>query len=238
MLKKISLPGCLAAVAVSCLSPLASAVDFDVTVSNVSRGLFFTPLVVSAHTEDARLFTAGEEASAELQAMAEGGSIAGLADNLTALNATMSNNPAEGLLLPGQSATTTLNTDEATDNIKLSIAGMILPSNDGFIALNTIDIPTEAGTYTFFANAYDAGTEANDEIRGGGAPGVAGFPVPPPMEDLIGNGGTGLNVTSEGFVHIHRGSLGDADSEAGISDINNGVQRWLNPVAKITLTVR
>ena len=227
-----------AAVALTGITSVASAVDFDVAIDNVSRGLFFTPLAVGAHPAGTSLFSVGGAASAELQAMAEGGDISGLEIMLTGIGATMSNNPAAGLLLPGQGATASLNTDNAADNTQLSIVAMILPSNDGFVALNAIDIPTEAGTYTFFANAYDAGTEANDELRGSGAPGEAGFPVPPPLDPMLGTGGTGVNASAEGFVHIHRGSLGDADAASGTSDIDMTVQRWLNPVAKITITVR
>jgi hypothetical protein len=170
--------------------------------------------------------------------MAEGGDISGLQTALEGEGATIQGNPAGGLLGPGESTTATLNTDNAAANTNLSVVAMMLPTNDGFVALNNITVPTEAGTYTYFANAYDAGTEANDEIRGGGAPGAAGFPVPPPLESLIGNGGTGVAASAEGFVHIHRGVLGDSDDAGGMSDINSSMHRWLNPVARITITVR
>ena len=115
---------------------------------------------------------------------------------------------------------------------------MILPSNDGFVGLDSWEIPAEAGTYTVFLNAYDAGTEANDEVRGSGALGEAGMPVPPPLDASIGMNGTGVtDMEANDKVHIHRGSLGDDDMSAGKSDINNSVQRWLNPVAKLTITV-
>ena len=39
------------------------------------------------------------------------------------------------------------------------------------------------------------------------------------------------------MVHIHRGSLGDDDITGGKSDLDNTVHRWLNPVARITVTV-
>jgi hypothetical protein len=63
------------------------------------------------------------------------------------------------------------------------------------------------------------------------------MPVPPPLEALVGTGGTGVTATAEGFVHIHRGVLGDHQATAGVSDINASSQRWLNPVARVTLTV-
>ncbi len=115
---------------------------------------------------------------------------------------------------------------------------MMLPTNDGFVALNNLTIPTTPGTYTYNLNAYDAGTEANDEIRGSGNPGEAGFPVPPPLNASIGTGGTGVNAVAEGFVHIHRGVLGDTSADSGVSDIDSTAHRWLNPVARVTLTVK
>lgn len=39
-------------------------------------------------------------------------------------------------------------------------------------------------------------------------------------------------------VHIHRGNVGDSMNEGGNSDINSSVQRWLNPIAKLTVTVQ
>jgi hypothetical protein len=126
----------------------------------------------------------------------------------------------------------------AAGNTTLSVVAMILPSNDGFIGLDNWTIPTEAGTYTIYLNAYDAGTEANDELRGGGAPGVPGMPVPPPLDPLLGTGGSGMaGADSAAVVHIHRGNIGDDSMDSGKSDVTNTVHRWLNPVAKVTVTV-
>ncbi|NVK54569.1 MAG: hypothetical protein HWE26_03050 [Alteromonadaceae bacterium] len=226
----------LLAAGVTAIAPGLQAAELEVSVQNLTRGMYFTPILISAHTPEQQLFNVGEAASAELQAMAEGGSIAGLADATAAMSADNILNPASGLLMPTASTTATLST--ADTNSVLSIVAMMLPTNDGFIGLNSWNIPTEPGTYTVYINAYDAGTEANDEIRGGGQPGVPGLPVPPPLEDLVGMNGSG--ITSEivnDTVHIHPGNLGDDDSQGGSSDISNTVQRWLNPVAKVTVTV-
>lgn len=214
----------------------SQAAEVEVNVENLTRGMFFTPLVIAAHPENSPLFTLGSEASDQLQSMAEGGDISGIESILMTLGATQSNNPAAGLLLPGASTSTSLNTD-GTSNSMLSVVGMILPSNDGFVALNNIEIPSTAGTYTYYAKAYDAGTEANDEIVGSGAVGEAGFPAPSPVAATLGANGTGVMATAEGFVHIHRGALGDLDTSGGVSDLDSTAHRWLNPIAKITVTV-
>jgi len=213
------------------------AQDLSITLSNVTQGLHFTPIITSAHTDDDNIFMLGSTATAELQTMAEGGDISGLATILSNADANNNENPAGGLLAPGTSTTYMLTNDSA--NTHLSITAMILPSNDGFVGLDSWEIPTEAGTYTITLNAYDAGTEANDELRGSGAPGEAGMPVPPPLQPILGVNGTGVtDIESNNKVHIHRGSLGDSDMSAGTSDINNSIHRWLNPVAKLTVIVQ
>lgn len=211
------------------------AADLTIEIQNLTQGLYFTPIAAVAHTPDASLFEVGEEASAEIQEMAEGGSLAGLTTIATSINADVLAEPAAGPLGPTASVSGTFTT--ADDNTVLSVVAMILPSNDGFIGLDNWTIPTEAGTYTVFLNAYDAGTEANDELIGGGAPGTPGIPVPPFLTTL-GSGGSGVTSTSSNTnIHIHPGNLGDDDETGGASDFNNTIHRWLNPVAKVTVTV-
>ena len=53
----------------------ASAADFDVEITNLTNGIWFTPFLVAAHPDGSNLFVPGQPASANLQAMAEGGDI-------------------------------------------------------------------------------------------------------------------------------------------------------------------
>ena len=230
-MKKLIVPLALLA------SSTLAAAELDIEITNLTRGSWFTPFLVAAHTPDTSLFAAGETASANLQAMAEGGDISGLSADLSAMNATIVENPAGGLLAPGASTSLTLNTDAAPDNTALSIVAMLLPSNDGFMGLNAVNIPAEPGTYMFQVSAYDAGTEANDEVIGSGAPGEPGYPAPPPVAATSGTGGTGVNASVEGFIHIHRNVLGDTNATGGNSDIDSTVHRWLNPVVRVVVNV-
>lgn len=215
----------------------ALAIDYSVKIENLTHSSYFGPLLVSAHPAGTMLFTSGMPASMNLQKMAEGGDISGLEADLMAAGANNVANPAAGLLMPGKHTTANLVSPSAT-NTRLSIVAMLVPTNDAFVTLNNLTLPTMPGTYTYLLNAYDAGTEANDEIRGSGAMGMPGMPVAPPLEALVGTGGTGISATAEGFVHIHRGVLGDHNITGGVSDINASSQRWLNPVARVTLTVQ
>jgi len=217
------------------MSSSLMALEIDVKITNLTNGINFTPLLVSAHNTDSKMFMAGSAASANLQAMAEGGAIAGLVSDLNTANADVVENPKGGLLAPGESITTSLSTTDGNDY--LSIVAMMLPTNDGFVAMNGVKIPTTPGTYKYALNAHDAGTEANDEIiNGAGAPDTAGVPAAPDASG--GTGATGISTTKEGFVHIHRGNVGDMDTTGGQSDLNAATHRFLNPVASVIITVK
>ncbi len=217
--------------------PVAIATDFNVEITNLTNGITYTPFLIAAHPAGTNLFTVGQPASASLQAMAEGGDISGLVADLQTAGATIVENPAGGLLMPAMSTNADLNTD-GTSNVELSVIAMLLPTNDGFAALNAIAIPTSPGSYVFNLPAYDSGTEANDElITGGGAPGAAGIPADP--GGAQGVGGTGVAAAdANGNVHIHRGTLGDTNATGGASDLDSTVHRWLNPVVRVVVTVR
>ncbi len=228
----------IAILAASMSSVSVSAQDLSITITNLTHGLAFTPVLVAAHDATGNLFDVGTTASANLQAMAEGGALTGLQTDLDAVAATHSASGAP--LMAGASVTLALNTDAAPANTFLSVVAMLLPTNDGFMGLDSLAIPTAAGTYTFHLNGYDAGTEANDELLNpgaGGAPGVAGIPADPGAQ--TGTGGTvGVaGADSNATVHIHRGAIGDDNLTGGNSDLVNTIHRWLNPVARVTVVV-
>jgi len=213
----------------------AIAGDITVEITNLTNGIYYTPLLVAKHGAQMDLFEPGMPASVHLKAMAEGGDISGLIADLEAEGADIVANPAGGLLAPGQTATASFM--RGGRNNRLSIVAMLLPTNDGFVGLDSLPIPKARGTYTYDLLGYDAGTEANDEIiNGGGMPGVPGIPADPG-----GNGGTGASGVTMAehnqTVHVHRGTLGDDDPNGGMSDLNRSVHHWLNPVAKVTIHI-
>lgn len=221
--------GLLAAASLS--SPLAMASNkITVEITNLTNALYYTPLLVSAHDRNTHIFQPGAAASTSLQAMAEGGDISGLVTDLSSLGANNVENPAGGLLAPGDSVTANLVVNRG--NRYLSIAAMLLPTNDGFVGLDSLPIPKKRGSHTYYLSAYDAGTEANNEIiNGGGSPGTPGIPADPGANSGSGASGvTGADHNTK--VHIHRGIVG-----GGSSDLDFAVHKWLNPVAKIVITV-
>jgi hypothetical protein len=218
----------------TCVS--AQAAQIEVSLVNLTHGNHFTPVLVAAHDGASHLFQVGQTATPALQKMAEGGAIADLDTAVMGGGGVTLANPAAGLLAPGANFEGAML--DTLSQTHLSVVAMVLPTNDAFIGLDGWKIPTEAGTYTVYLNAYDAGTEANDEIiNGGGMPGVAGIPAAPG-----GNGGangTGvMDGSTNANVHIHPGVLGDTDTAGGASDLDSRIHRWLNPVAKLVITVK
>ncbi|MDH5377699.1 MAG: spondin domain-containing protein [Gammaproteobacteria bacterium] len=222
----------VALLASSGLSTVASAASWDVKITNLTHGVYFTPLVVSAHNSSTHVFQAGTTASSSLRILAECGVTSNLETDLSAANNHI--NPASGPLAPGANTTAMI----TTANNHLSIVAMLLPTNDGFVGIDAQEIPTAAGTYTFYAKAWDAGTEANNELMdtSGCAAGMAGIPADPTSAAGTGGGGV-AGADTNTTVHIHRGVLGDSNSSGGASDLSNTVHRWQNPVAKIEVTV-
>lgn len=203
------------------------AAQLEVTVTNATKGIYFTPILAAAHDSNLFMFRTGEAASAELESMAEGGDISGLSSLIANAGGVVVENPASGILNPGVATTFDIDTG---DLAYLSLGAMLLPTNDGFVGLDSWKIPTQAGTYKANLNSYDAGTEVNDEL-------AASMPNPPFI--TFGAGGTGVETAlSNTKVHVHPGNLGDSDPVAGTSDLDSSSHRWLNPVATITIIVK
>ncbi len=174
--------------------PSASiAQTITIRITNLTQGQHFTSRLVVAHNDTVDLFQAGVDAAntaatppsprngtntapRALAWLAE----AGVRNNADNTNSTGSN--FESLLGPALTnngsnrwqgfgellapATTSGNYTFDTGGFpRLSVLAMLVPTNDAFLGLDSITIPTTSGTHTFNVNAYDAGTELNDELN-------------------------------------------------------------------------
>jgi len=135
-MKKYAITSAAVAAALFGAVSSANAADYEVTITNLTSGIYFTPLIAGAHSADVALFQAGTEASTELQTMAEGGNVGPLAALLESVGASVAT--GEGLLAPGATATLTISDSGNEGNSRLSVAGMLLPTNDGFVGLNSM----------------------------------------------------------------------------------------------------
>ena len=252
-----------AAVAVALSAGNLSAANLQLTITNITFGGYFTPLLISAHEKDEQqqLFSLGSDAQDfdGVEAMAELGDISMLAARVQSYGATTKANPVPNagsaitmgganFLIPGGSVTVSLNTTDAQKY--LSVAAMILPSNDAFVGLDSYAIPSEEGVYKVYLNAYDAGTEINTETvkdpydLNEKRAAIDSLGIPSPSFLGLGSSGTGVakasnpnSVDEGGKIHIHPSNLGDFDQQGGISDMNAKAHRFNNPVALVTIRV-
>jgi hypothetical protein len=189
-----------------------------VTITNLTKGQIFSPPVVVSHRPGFRLFEPGQPASAALAALAEDGMTGPLTDLLDDAPEVISYNVAGDGIMPGQFASVEI--DVARSWSEISLAGMLVSSNDAFLALNGENLPSylRSGryTHTLYARAYDAGSEANTES-------CDHIPGPP-----CGNPGNRVTEGAEGYVYPHSGIHGTADLDPSMWD-------WNNPVALITI---
>ena len=191
---------------------------YAVTITNITQGQSFTPVLLASHTSDVAFFELGEAPSDDLADLAEGGATGGLQATLDLLPEYVMDTATSGLtgdgnplIDPGESVTVYITGNKKYD--RLSLAGMLLPTNDTFVAVNSMHLPKNHSRG--MALAYDAGSEANDELCASiPGPHCGGVPFSPGL--------------AEGFVHISPGISGEGDLPALAYD-------WRNPVAHISV---
>jgi hypothetical protein len=191
---------------------------YEVTVTNITYQQRFTPLLLAVHQPSVGLFELGEPASDGLRVLAEegnGGPLKAVLDTVPQVSSTVAGN---SLLDPGKSISFRVRANPWRE--RLSVAGMLIPTNDAFMAIDTVPFPTTAAGSSHFALAYDSGTEVNDEL-------CSSIPGPN-FAECGGNGGGARVGGGEGFVHIHRGMHGVGSFTAAARD-------WRNPVARVTI---
>lgn len=189
---------------------------FVVTITNITEGQIFTPIVAASHTSSMRLFHLGQPASEPLEILAEAGDTGPLKLALAGSRAVLDTADSGAPLLPGASVRLMLKTRGAFRFV--SVAAMLVPTNDAFFALNGVEGPRGRDVVTRYSPAYDAGTETNDEL-------CAQIPGPP---TVCQGEGFNPNRGADNFVHIHPGIHGDGDLRRSRYD-------WRNPVARITI---
>ena len=196
---------------------------YEVTITNITKGQTFTPQLVATHTGRIALFELGESASDELATLAESGNTAPLTGVLQSAGRKVGDvQTIGGLLGPGESASIEL---ESVPYIRhLSLAAMLIPTNDTFVAADSVRLPSR-GSRTYFLQAYDAGTEFNDQNC---------LNIPGPR--CGGEGDSEPAASDEGFVHVSNGFHDLGSEDAGGNEILGPfVYDWRNPVAKVVV---
>lgn len=186
--------------------------NYEVSITNLTEAQAFTPLILATHAPSIRMFTPGQPASAELEELAEGGAVGPMADLLSLFpGQVLDVATTEGLLMPGETTTVEIRGDILRN--RLSLAAMLIPTNDSFVGLNAFRLPNRSNST--MAPAFDSGTEENDEL-------CSSIPGP-----VCGGEGFGPDG-GEGFVYVSQGVQGIGDLAAETYD-------WRNPVAYIAI---
>jgi hypothetical protein len=198
----------------------ARPASYEVTITNLTPAQTFTPIVVLAHSTNYDLFELGAPASEAVETMAEGGATAMIEAEAAELGADAQS--SGDLLGPGESVTVTVESAFSSQRTRISVASMLIPTNDTFIALDAVP-PPRGGSDTYVLPAYDAGTEVNDQS----------------CQHMPGPrcGGEGFSVDGgEGFIHVSNGfhDLGDTDAD-GFEVLSPVTYDWRNPAALVSV---
>jgi hypothetical protein len=192
---------------------------YEVTITNITHGEAFTPVLMATHNSSYKLFQLGAPVGAELAILAQEGAVAPLQGVLDTNRNVAATVAAAGPTPPGQTLKLTITGKSGFDH--LSLAAMLIPTNDSFMALNGIDLSSLSRGKSIVVQpvAYDAGAEINNER-------CDSLPSTPVFPECGGHGGGMVVGNGEGFVHVHNGIH-------GIGDLVPWVRTWQNPVANI-----
>jgi hypothetical protein len=211
---------------------------FEITFTDLTSGQPLTPAVAATHRGKNELFRVGRPASFGLKEIAENGNNAPMLNRLASDRDVSDVVEAPGgPLVPagspgdamfGQSTTFSIEAERGARF--LSLAAMLICTNDGFTGVNALKLPSKLGdSVTVETAGYNAGTELNTEDFAD---------IVPPCQGLIGvsssDPGTGSSnpALAEGAVISHHaGILGGADLVPAVHGWDTGA-----PVARITVT--
>ena len=209
---------------------------YRVTITNATPGQPVAPSMIATHTLAFRLFELGPTPKPGddgyplffgLATAAETGSPFPLVDEVADADGVwqavaLPTDRTPPILLPGDSNATVI---AASRNANyLSAAAMLGATNDAFYAVRGVRLPKFIGQrISVLANAYDAGSEMNDETPE--TIGALGATDDDPASGL------GIDENGEGYIHVHSGIHGIG----GPNGLDAETYDWRNPVVEVTI---
>jgi hypothetical protein len=200
---------------------------YEVTIENLTGGQPFSPGVVVTHVKGRKVFRPGKFASEGIRLIAENGdpstAVAEL-DGIPGVAAVVATGAPVGCVgCPGPFASTqTLEITAKGAAKRLSLAVMLICTNDGFVGLDRVRLPRGYKPVTYYAAGYDAGTEKNDELWTSIVDPCGGIgPLAGPQD------GSNDRPATHRPIRKHPGIRGVGDLIAA--------HDWKNPVAKVTV---
>ncbi|MGH3681996.1 MAG: spondin domain-containing protein [Natronosporangium sp.] len=210
-----------------------STATYRVTITNLTTSQPLSPPVVATHRPWVTLFRVGRPASDELAAIAQAGDqvplATALADNRRVTDVVDVGRPLtrSGTTTGGFSDTADLQITGAPGD-RLSLATMLICTNDGFTGLDRIRLPRH-GSAAQVLVAYDAGREDNTERSGDLVDPCSALGPVELAGDPNGNDDVGPATEPRGRIAPHRGI-------SGAADLDRAEHGWQEPVAVVTVT--
>ncbi|MCB1985148.1 MAG: spondin domain-containing protein [Burkholderiales bacterium] len=189
-------------------------ITYQIAITNLTPGQPITPPMAATHHSGISFFDAGDAPTPELAALAEAGDGTPMAAKLINTPGYRDAQVGSSGIGPGETGIMIIHAHSKKDH--LSLGAMLGNTNDAFIALRDVALPKGNRSVTYFANAYDAGSETNDES-------CSTIPGP-----ACGGAGPSPEDEGEGFVHIHNGIHGIGGLDAALYD-------WRNPAAQVVI---
>ncbi|PIQ51143.1 MAG: hypothetical protein COW02_15940 [Comamonadaceae bacterium CG12_big_fil_rev_8_21_14_0_65_59_15] len=192
-----------------------------ITMTNLTAGQPISPVMVALNT-GATAWSAGAVASTALEKLAESGDASALAASLAAAGGLGAAN-GKAPIGPGASESIELSFN-ANAAAKLTLAGMLVNTNDAFTGLAAVSVGGLAvgEQLTQQLAAWDAGTEANDETAAT-IPGPAG-------------GGEGFNAARSDGLNLIRVHAGVVSADDGLAtSVLKSTHRFDNPVLGVLI---
>lgn len=193
------------------------AYRYEITLENLTPNTgdggsqVFSPPVIATHQPGIRMFRLGHIASPGMAAIAEDAMNGAMVNRFASSDLVREVFEGDGVIFPGSSASWMI--EGMPRHGRLSMAFMLVNTNDGFSGVNSLRLPT-ADQVTFYLHAYDAGSELNTELHSD---------IPGPC-----CGSPGMGTETRKRIRAHRGIRGDAD-------LDPEKWGWSGPVAKLTI---
>lgn len=191
---------------------------YDVTVENLTGGQPLSPPLIAEHNRRADFWSVGDIANHTLAGIAEDANNGPAVDALNKVRGV--GRVATGVdedattpapIPPGASQTYRVRAEPWQ---RLTLVSMLVNTNDAFTGLDSVRLGTRRTVVR--THAYDAGSEANNQLASH---------IPGPV------GGNPFVREPEGdVIRMHPGV------EPGVGDLDPAVHGWTGPVAKITVT--
>ena len=200
--------------------------DYQISILNLTAGQIFSPIALVAHDDSYRAFNIGDVSTVGLEVLAEGGDNTDFLAEANAETGVFLTVSGSGPVVPGATEVLTFSVRDGLEvGMMLSTVTMLINTNDAITAAQSLSIENLAvgESLTIHTVSFDTGTEANSE-------GVGSIPGPV-------DGGEGFNADRDDLIDIIHGHSGVVTADDGLANsILNGINRWDNPVAKVTVT--